>query len=87
MRSLSWRVSVCAVVGAAGCAARQVDVSRLPSEVMSGHVTTSATGAWFTPCAPGSSKWLVTFMEASIQQAERAKGSGLLANGEATYVR
>ena len=49
----------------------------------------AADGTWFTPCAtaPGGAKWWVTFTGASVQQADGAKASGLLATGERAFAR
>ncbi len=74
---------------AAGCAARPVERQNLPSELLSGHVTASTTGTWYTPCAAAAdaSRMWVTFTGDSVQQAERARASGLLANGTPAFVR
>lgn len=79
---------VALLVFCAACAAHQADVQSLPSETFSGHVTTSESGAWFTPCgsAPESPKWWVTYIGTSVEQAARAKASGLLGS-ERTFVR
>jgi hypothetical protein len=56
--------------------------------MFSGHVTTSESGTWFTPCgsAPESAKWWVTYTGTSLEQAARAKASGLLGT-DRTFVR
>lgn len=58
-------------------AAHEVQLQDMPSETFAGHATADATGTWFTPCvtAPDAAKWWITLTGASVQQAERAKGS------------
>lgn len=82
-------VSCCSALLLGGCAAHQMDSQRLPVEMFSGHVTRSPTGVWFTPCASSdpSAKWWVTWTGTSVEQAERAKASGLMADGERAFVR
>ena len=82
-------MSACAALLLGACAASTMDTQQLPVEIFSGHVTAGPTGVWFTPCAAAadSVKWWVTFTGESVQQAERAKASGLMASGERTFVR
>lgn len=81
---------VAAGVLCGACAAHRVDTSRLSEEAFSGHVTTSTSGTWFTPCGPASDspKLWVTFTGASVQQAQSARASALLSpDGGPTFVR
>lgn len=86
-RHLIFTLSVLIFAGA--CVARQTDVAQLPVEPFSGHVTTTPTGTWFVPCGSpdDSSRWWVTYVDASVQQAKAAKGKGLLAIDQRTFVR
>jgi hypothetical protein len=86
-RSLLIALAIPATVLAGACAAHQSEVQTTPAEVFAGHVTVTADGAWFTRCGDTTgSKWWVTFTEAAVAQADRAKASGLLASPP-TFVR
>ena len=78
-----------AAVLAAACSARQGEIPKLTVEPLAGHVTTTATGTWFVPCgaAEGASRWWVTYVDASVRQAEQARKEGLLALNQRTFVR
>ena len=74
---------------AGACAGRPGDTTSLPVEPFAGHVTMTPTGTWFVPCgaAEGAPRWWVTWVDASVRQAEDAKESGLLAMNERAFVR
>ena len=73
---------------AIGCATTQADIPSLPIEPFSGHVITTANGTWFTPCGSSDSvRWWVTYVDASVRQANDAKKNGLLALDERAFVR
>jgi hypothetical protein len=78
-----------AVLLCTGCAAHESGVQTLPSEPFSGHLTEAGDGTWFTPCAvtDNTAKMWVTFIGAAVDQAQRAKSSGVLASGQSAYVR
>ena len=78
--------AACVLVLTAACASHQMSAQKTPAETFAGHVTTSADGTWFTRCGDTGSKWWVTFTEASVEQAQRAKAAGLLGS-EPTFVR
>jgi hypothetical protein len=82
-------LACCVGLLSGACAAHRVELQDMPSETFAGHATADATSTWFTPCgtAPGAAKWWITFTGASVSQVERAKGSGLLAAGQRTFVR
>lgn len=72
----------------AGCAARQVDTSRLPVEAFVGHVLTTGDGSWFTPCGSAEGvRWWVTYVDTAVRQAREAKATGLLTPGQRAFVR
>ena len=77
------------VVLLGGCAGRQGDTASLPVEPFSGHVLTAPDGTWFVPCgaAEGAARWWVTWVDASVRQAEDARKAGLLAINERAFVR
>ncbi|MBA2304207.1 MAG: hypothetical protein H0W08_16465 [Acidobacteria bacterium] len=83
------KLSLAAVLLAGACAVRQAEVPPLPVEAVSGHVTDGPTGTWFTPCssAGGTSRWWVTYVDASVAQARNARNAGLLRTGQRTFVR
>src|SRR5690606_34814495 len=63
----------------AGCATHGPDPMHLPVEPFAGHVVTTPTGAWFTPCgADESTRWWVTYVDKAVRQVEEAKAAGLL---------
>ena len=76
------------VILTAACAARDAGLMSLPVEPFTGHVTTTATGSWFVACGSSEgSRWWVTFVDASVRQAEEARNKGLLATGQRAFVR
>ena len=73
---------------ALGCAATQADVASMPTEPFSGHVVRTANGTWFTPCGSAESvRWWVTYVDASVRQANAAQTSGLLPLDQRAFVR
>ena len=77
-----------AFVIATACATSRAPVTQLSVEPFSGHVTTTEKGTWFTPCGSAESvRWWVTFVDASVRQAEQAKTSGQLAVNQRAFVR
>jgi hypothetical protein len=72
----------------AGCATHGPDPMHLPVEPFAGHVVTTPTGAWFTPCgADESTRWWVTYVDKAVRQVEEAKAAGLLQQNDRTFVR
>ena len=87
---LKLRLSIAsaALLVAVACATGSAGVVQLSVEPFSGHVTTTESGTWFTPCGSADSvRWWVTFVDASVRQAEQAKKSGQLANNQRAFVR
>jgi len=78
-------LAVCVLLAGA-CASHRPDVPQLTVETFSGHVTTNPEGTWFTPCGSADAPWWVTYVDASVRQAQEAKTAGLLA-GKRTFVR
>ena len=77
-----------ALVMAGACASSRAPVTQLSVEPFSGHVIATDTGTWFTPCGSAESvRWWVTFVDASVRQAEQAKKSGQLAVNRRAFVR
>lgn len=87
MRSTALLLLVCSflVIGS-GCAARSSGPMQLPIEAFSGHAIRTSSGTWFTACGH-STRWWVTFVDASVRQFEEARRAGLLADDQPAFVR
>jgi hypothetical protein len=71
------------------CAGRSGSAGPLPLQEHAGHYVHGQGSNWFQPCSIGGaeSRLWVTFMDLATLQLERARQSGLIRDGQRSFVR